>query len=96
MRAGRAGAAAVVLAALATLGAACEERICRGGEHPVRSIEAPDTGRTCVRDGEPPPAGYEEYPPGRHPGHQETAELVGVLGQFAAGVLDADPRRAGW
>jgi len=43
------------------------ERICSGGEHVVRSIEAPETGRTCVRDGKPPPKGYEEYPPGQVP-----------------------------
>jgi len=43
------------------------ERICSRGEHVVRSIEAPATGRTCVRDGEPPPDGYEEYPPGKVP-----------------------------
>jgi hypothetical protein len=43
------------------------ERICSRGEHVVRSIEAPETGRTCVRDGEPPPKGYEEYPPGQVP-----------------------------
>ena len=43
------------------------ERICRRGEHVVRSIDAPDTGRICVRDGQPPPKGYEEYPPGKVP-----------------------------
>jgi hypothetical protein len=43
------------------------ERICSKGEHVVKSIEAPETGRTCVRDGEPPPPGYEEYPPGSVP-----------------------------
>lgn len=43
------------------------ERICRRGEHVVKSIEAPATGRTCLRDGDPPPKGYEEYPPGKVP-----------------------------
>jgi len=63
-------AIAVVAAALAVTGltaAGCQERVCRRGEHAVRSVEAPDTGRTCVRDGDPPPAGYEEYPPGQAP-----------------------------
>jgi hypothetical protein len=43
------------------------ERMCSRGEHPVKSIEAPETGRACVRDGNPPPNGYEEYPPGQVP-----------------------------
>lgn len=60
---------AVGAVALAVLGltTACQERVCRRGEHAVRSVEAPDTGRACVRDGERPPAGYEEYPPGEAP-----------------------------
>lgn len=43
------------------------ERMCSRGEHAVKSIEAPETGRTCVRDGAPPPDGYEEYPDGQVP-----------------------------
>lgn len=43
------------------------ERICSRGEHVVKSIEAPETGRTCVRNGQPPPNGYEEYPAGNVP-----------------------------
>ena len=43
------------------------ERICSKGEHVVKSIDAPRTGRACVRDGDPPPEGYEEYPPGSVP-----------------------------
>ncbi len=43
------------------------ERACNSGEHAVKSIEAPETGRACVRDGQPPPQGYEEYPPGQVP-----------------------------
>ncbi len=48
-------------------GCSLRERVCSKGEHPVKSIVAPDTGRACVRDGEPPPKGYEEYPPGQAP-----------------------------
>lgn len=64
----RTGAAVMVaLALLGATGAGCEESVCRGGERAVRSVDAPDTGRTCVRDGEPAPAGYEDYPPGQEP-----------------------------
>jgi hypothetical protein len=57
-------------ATLALMPSGClpvRERICSKGEHVVRSIEAPKTGRTCVRDGERPPKGYDEYPPGEVP-----------------------------
>lgn len=64
---GRAAAVALALVALAGVAAGCQERVCRKGEHAVRSVAAPDTGRTCVKDGDPPPAGYEEYPPGEAP-----------------------------
>ena len=63
-------AAMVASVALAVLPSACipgRERICSKGEHVVRAVEAPETGRTCVPDGEPPPSGYEEYPPGSVP-----------------------------
>ena len=43
------------------------ERVCSRGEHAVRAIDAPATGRTCVRDGQAPPSGYEEFPPGQTP-----------------------------
>ncbi len=43
------------------------ERACSSGEHAVKSIEAPETGRACVRDGQPPPKGYEEFPRGQVP-----------------------------
>ncbi len=59
-------ASAIVLA-IAFISCPLMERICSKGEHAVRAIEAPETGRTCVRDGEPPPEGYEEYPPGQEP-----------------------------
>jgi hypothetical protein len=41
------------------------ERICSPGEHVVRSVDSP--GQTCVRDGDPPPKGYEEFPAGKVP-----------------------------
>ncbi len=43
------------------------EKACNSGEHAVKSIEAPETGRACARDGQPPPKGYEEFPPGQVP-----------------------------
>ena len=61
------GVALVALVVTGLTAAGCQERVCRRGEHAVRSIEAPETGRTCVRDGDPPPTGYEEYPPGEAP-----------------------------
>ena len=60
-------AAAAALAMTGLTAAGCQERVCRQGEHAVRSVEAPDTGRTCVKDGEAPPPGYEEFPPGEAP-----------------------------
>jgi hypothetical protein len=67
----RAVLAATSLTVLTGLSAGCwgPDRICRGGEHPVKSIEYPESGRACVKDGDPPPPGYEEYPPGRVPVH---------------------------
>ncbi len=64
-------AAVILVAALPLLGGACSsafrERMCSPGEHAVRAIEAPDTGRTCVKNGQPPPPRYEEFPPGHRP-----------------------------
>lgn len=60
--------------AMALMLSACplgRERICSKGEHVVRSIKAPETGRACGRNGEPPPPGYEEYPPGKVPTHTD-------------------------
>ena len=71
MRQGRGRLTTIVSAmALAVMLTGCplgRERICSRGEHVVRSIEAPETGRTCVRNGQPPPKGYEEYPAGKVP-----------------------------
>ena len=64
-------AMAISVAVLVWLGGACSlvfrERMCSPGERAVRAIEAPDTGRTCVKKGQPPPPGYEEFPPGQRP-----------------------------
>jgi hypothetical protein len=61
----------VCLAILISSGEGCSsvfrERMCSPGEHAVRAIEAPDTGRTCVKNGQPPPPRYEEFPPGQRP-----------------------------
>ena len=43
------------------------ERMCSPGERAVRAIDAPDTGRACVKKEKPPPPGYEEFPPGQRP-----------------------------
>lgn len=64
-------AMALLAAVLVSSGGACSyvfrERMCVRGERAVRAIEAPDTGRTCVKNGQPPPPGYEEFPPGQRP-----------------------------
>ncbi len=61
----------ISVAVLVWLGGACSfvfrERMCSPGERAVRAIEAPHTGRTCVKKGQPPPAGYEEFPAGQRP-----------------------------
>lgn len=44
------------------------DRICRSGEYPVKHVGT-TTGRTCVPDGEEPPAGYVRYPAGKVPKH---------------------------
>lgn len=57
----------MVVTLMLSVGCSGRERICGKGDHVVRSIESPETGRTCVRDGTPPPKGYEEFPPGQVP-----------------------------
>jgi len=59
---------AVSLAAvsLAVAGCSVRERICGSGEHPVKAV-GNATGRTCVRDGADPPAGYVAYPASQVP-----------------------------
>ena len=52
-------AMALLAAILISSGGSCpsviRERMCSRGERAVRAIEAPDTGRTCVKNGQPPP-----------------------------------------
>lgn len=61
----------VLVAIVISSGGGCSsvfrERMCSRGERAVRAIEAPDTGRTCVKNGQPPPPRYEEFPPGQRP-----------------------------
>ena len=52
----------------AVAGCSFKERICRSGEYPVKAVGS-TTGRTCVRDGQDPPAGYVRYPAGKVPEH---------------------------
>ncbi|MEV0135142.1 hypothetical protein AB0H83_42660 [Dactylosporangium sp. NPDC050688] len=59
-------AAALLTASLT--GCSLKERICRSGEHPVKAV-GNATGRTCVRDGTDPPAGYVRYPADKTPTH---------------------------
>ena len=61
------GAVLAVLLAAAPISGCARERICSEGEYPVRSIRFPETGRACVEEGEPPPKGYETFPPGEVP-----------------------------
>jgi hypothetical protein len=59
-------ATALLGAALAVGGCPVREHVCRSGEYPVKAV-GNKTGRTCVRDGENPPAGYVRYPAGKIP-----------------------------
>jgi hypothetical protein len=49
------------------LGCSTREHVCSSGNHPVWSLQYPETGRTCVPDGRPPPRGYATYPAGHTP-----------------------------
>lgn len=62
---------AIALAVVLTGCPIGRETTCSRGEHVVRSIEAPETGRTCVRNGQTPPKGYEEYPAGNVPTYMD-------------------------
>ena len=81
-------AMALLAAVLVSSGGGCSyvfrERSCVRGERAVRAIEAPDTGRTCVKNGQPPPPGYEEFPPGQRPTYVDQDRRPG-----------ADARRSG-
>src|SRR5258706_1584412 len=67
-RCGAAVAVAAITAAFAVTGCSIRERVCSSGEYPVKAV-GNTTGRTCVPDGEEPPAGYVHYPAGKVPEH---------------------------
>jgi hypothetical protein len=57
-----------VAAVLLTGGCLFREAICSSGEYPVAQVRS-TTGRTCVKDGQAPPAGYVRFPEGKVPQH---------------------------
>jgi hypothetical protein len=59
---------ASVAGILLTGGCLFREAICRSGEYPVAAVRSA-TGRTCVPDGQEPPAGYVRFPEGKVPEH---------------------------
>ncbi|XVV17120.1 SCO0607 family lipoprotein [Actinoplanes sp. CA-131856] len=56
---------AVAVAASLLTAACADQAICRNGEYPAAQINS--TGRTCVPDGQEPPAGYVRYPKDQEP-----------------------------
>src|SRR5687767_8859666 len=58
---------AVLMSSVGACSLVFRERMCSRGERAVRAIEAPESGRTCVKNGHPPPPRYEEFPPGQRP-----------------------------
>ncbi|MFF5081687.1 SCO0607 family lipoprotein [Actinoplanes sp. NPDC000266] len=56
---------AVAVAACLLTAACADQAVCRDGEYPAAQVDS--TGRTCVPDGQEPPAGYVRYPPGQEP-----------------------------
>ena len=66
------GCSLAALLALVLTGCWGPEKICSENEYPVRSIKHPEAGAgDCVRDGKPPPEGYETFPPGQEPDYYE-------------------------
>ncbi|GAA4258482.1 SCO0607 family lipoprotein [Dactylosporangium darangshiense] len=63
----RSVSAALLLAATLPI-AACNlrEKICRGGEYPVKAV-GNRTGAACVAKDQDPPRGYVRYPAGKEP-----------------------------
>jgi hypothetical protein len=53
-------------AALLTTGCSASEKICGGGQYPVKAV-GNATGRTCQDNGKEPPEGYVRYPDGKVP-----------------------------
>jgi len=52
----------------ATGGCSLRDAICGHGDYPVKAVGTA-TGSTCVKNGQPPPAGYVRYPAGQVPQH---------------------------
>jgi hypothetical protein len=62
------GRATLVLAGLLVAGGCSPEAICASGEYPAQAVRS-TTGRVCVAEGQPPPAGYVRFPEGKVPRH---------------------------
>ena len=56
-----------LVTAAGTSGCSSLERVCSSGERPVRTVDPSDSGLACAPDGEQPPPGYEDFPPGEAP-----------------------------
>jgi hypothetical protein len=78
---------AIVMAAMTVAGCSFRERMCSSGKHAVWSVQYPETGRTCVRDGDAPPAGYATYPPGKTPTYVDEDLACSGHGKCAGGSL---------
>jgi len=61
-------ALAILFAGVVLIAGGCSirERICSSGQYPVKAV-GNKTGRTCVPDGQDPPAGYVRYPDDKMP-----------------------------
>ena len=66
LRSGVRAITAVLAAGVLVGGCSFRERICESGHYPVKAVGS-TTGRTCVPDGDRPPAGYVKYPEGKVP-----------------------------
>jgi hypothetical protein len=60
--------ALMIAVPLVMAGCSFRDRICAEGMYPVVQVGS-NTGRTCVRDGQEPPAGYVRFPDGKVPEH---------------------------
>lgn len=69
---GKRSTAALTAASMAGIflvsGCAFREAICPSDEYVVAAVHS-TTGRTCVKDGQSPPAGYVRFPEGKVPKH---------------------------
>ena len=61
-------AATAVTAIMLATGCSFQDRICGSDQYPVKAVGT-TTGRTCVPNGQEPPAGYVRYPDGKVPEH---------------------------